>query len=235
VSRDKRHDSPGPRPSRRGRPPKGSAQLSREAIATAAVGVIDREGVASISMRAVARQLNADAKSLYNHVDGKDGLLDAVAEHILAGMEIPPATGATDVDLRAIAKSFRAVALRHPEAATLVLTRQLASRAGLAPVEAVLSVLRSAGFSPEEAVHLMRSFVAMLVGTLLREVNANNTFGVSDTEGIALRQAALAQSGLPRVAEAAPHLARLDKEAEFEFTVDLAIDNVLGRLGVPLN
>ena len=234
MSSHKKHDSAAPRQSRRGRPPKGSAQLSREAIATAGVEVIDREGVASISMRLVARQLNADAKSLYNHVNGKDGLLDAVAEHILAGMDIPRPTGSAEDDLRAIARSFRAAALRHPQAATLVLTRQLASHSGLAPVEAVLSVLRSAGFSAEEAVHLMRSFVATLVGTLLREVNASTTFGVSDVEGIALRRAALAQSGLPCVAEAAPYLARLDKEAEFDFAVDLAI-NLMGRLASQLS
>ena len=59
-------------------------------------------------------------------------------------------------------------------------------------------------------------------------------FGVSDVEGIALRRAALAQSGLPCVAEAAPYLARLDKEAEFDFAVDLAI-NLMGRLASQLS
>ncbi|NUT50476.1 MAG: TetR family transcriptional regulator, partial [Saccharothrix sp.] len=68
---------------RRGRPPKGESRLSREAIVQATLRVIDAEGVSAVSMRAVGRVLGVDAKSLYNHVDGKDGLLDAVAEHIL--------------------------------------------------------------------------------------------------------------------------------------------------------
>jgi len=181
-------------------------------------------------MRVVARQLGVDAKSLYNHVEGKDGLLDAVAENILGGMDIPPPTGETGNDLRAIARAFRAAALRHPQAATLVLTRQLASYAGLAPVEAVLSVLRAAGFHAEEAVHLVRTFLATVIGTVLREVNAGTTFGVTDVDGIALRRVALVQSGLPHVAEAAPYLARLNREAEFDFALDLTINNLLARL-----
>ena len=66
---------------RRGRPPKGAAQLSRAAILDAAVAVADAEGVSAVSMRSVARLLGVDAKSLYNHVEGKYGLLDALAEH----------------------------------------------------------------------------------------------------------------------------------------------------------
>jgi TetR/AcrR family tetracycline transcriptional repressor len=215
---------------RRGRPPKGATQLSREAILNAAIEVIDTAGVASITMRSVARQLGVDAKSLYNHVDGKDHLLDVVAERVLAGMDIPEPTGATGDDLRAIAHAFRARTLQYPQAATLVLTRQLSSFAGLAPVEAVLFVLRAADFSPEEAVHLLRTFVATLIGSILREVNAGPTFGVSDAEGIARRRAVLEQSGLPTVSEAAVYLAQFDSEAEFDFTINLTIANVLARL-----
>ena len=93
----------------------------------------------------------------------------------------------------------------------------------------MLTVLLAAGFSVDEAVHLLRTFVATLIGTILREVNAGPTFGVSNVEGIASRRAALEQSGLPAVVEAAACLARFDRETEFAFAVDLAIDNILAR------
>jgi TetR/AcrR family transcriptional regulator, tetracycline repressor protein len=215
---------------RRGRPPKGESQLSREAIVQATLRVIDAEGVTAVSMRAVGRVLGVDAKSLYNHVDGKDGLLDAVAEHILGTIALPEHTGDLKADLRAIAHAFRERALAHPEAASLVLTRQLASFEALAPIEAVLTVLRAAGCPTNEAVHLLRTLVATLIGSLLREVNAGPTYGTTDTEGIARRQAILVNSGLPAIADAAPHLARFDASAEYEFAVDLALDAVLARL-----
>jgi len=216
--------------SRRGRPPKGESQLSREAIVEATLEVIDAEGINAVSMRAVGRVLGVDAKSLYNHVEGKDRLLDAVAEHLLGAIALPALTGDLRVDLRAIAYAFRDRALAHPEAASLVLTRQLASFEGLAPVEAVLAVLGNAGCPPQEAVHLLRTLVATLIGTLLREVQAGPTYGTTDTAGIARRQAILEDSGLPAVAGAAAYLARFDADAEYEFAVNLALDALSARL-----
>ncbi|MFI7664621.1 TetR/AcrR family transcriptional regulator [Nocardia sp. NPDC049526] len=211
-------------PPRRGRPPKAQAQLSRAAIRDAALAVIDAEGIGAVSMRSVSRALGVDAKSLYHHVDGKDDLLDTVAEYILEQLRMPESTDSIEADLRALAYEFRRVTLAHPEAAPLVLTRQLSSLAGLAPIEAVLTVLRRTGRTPEEAVHLLRTVLATLVGTLLREVSAGPTFGTDDADGIAERRHALEASGLPQVALAAPHLAHFDREREFEYTVDLIVD-----------
>ncbi|MGW6444134.1 TetR/AcrR family transcriptional regulator [Lentzea sp. NPDC055074] len=209
---------------RRGRP--RTPLLSRESIVAATLQVIDAEGVAAVGMRSVARALGVDAKSLYNHVDGKDGLLDAVAEQLLGGLRLPEPTGDARHDLHAVAEAFRARALAHPGAAPLVLTRQLSSLEGLAPVDAVLAVLLAAGAAPEESVHLLRMLLATLIGTLLREVSAAPTFGGDDGR----RRGALEASGLPAVARTAPHLAEFDRAAEFEYTVDLAITAVLDRI-----
>ncbi|MFD6162332.1 TetR/AcrR family transcriptional regulator [Nocardia sp. NPDC060256] len=217
-------------PARRGRPPKGAGQLSRAGIVEATLAVIGDEGVGAVGMRAVARVLGVDPKSLYNHVDGKDGLLDAVAEHLLGSIELPTRTGDLRADLRAIADAFRQRALLHPAAAALVLTRQLGSREGLAPTQAVLEVLLAVGCEPDQAVHLLRTMLATLVGTLLREVNAGPTYGTSDLPGIAARREALAQSGLPAVVEAAPYLARFDSQAEFDFAMDLTLDALVARI-----
>lgn len=196
----------------------------------AALTVIDADGVESLSMRSVARLLGVDAKSLYNHVDDKDGLLDAVAENLLGAMQLPQPRGDLRDDLGAIGHAFRDVALAHPRAAPLVLTRQLASNRGLAPVEATLGVLLDAGFPAAEAVHLLRATIATLIGTLLREVNAGPTFGRPGPEDIAARTEALSATGLHHVTEAAPVLAHLDADAEFAFTLDFALDAILARL-----
>lgn len=221
--------SPAP-PARRGRPPKGAGQLTRLRIVEATLHVIDGEGIDAVGMRAVARVLEVDPKSLYNHVDGKDGLLDAVAEHLLGSIELPTRTGDLRTDLRAIARAFRDRALVHPAAAALVLTRQMASTAGLAPVQAVLEILRAAECAPGESVHLMRTLLATLIGTVLREVDAGPVYGTSDPDGIAARRAILERSGLPAVVEAAPYLARFDSQAEFDFTMDVALDAVIARI-----
>lgn len=215
---------------RRGRPPKGESRLTREAIVEATLDVIADSGVGGVTMRAVGRELGVDAKSLYNHVDGKGGLLDSVAEHVLATIALPALTGDTEVDLRAIAAAFRAPALRHPEAAALVLTRRLASFEGLTPVELVLSVLRDAGCPPDESVHLLRVFVATLIGSLLREVRAGPTFGTTDTEKLERRRTELEGSGFTAIVGAAQYLARFDGPTEYEFAVEFAIEGLMARL-----
>ncbi|MFS8198257.1 TetR/AcrR family transcriptional regulator [Streptomyces sp. CWNU-52B] len=217
-------------PPRRGRPRKGSSTLTRDVVVEAAISVIDDEGVEGLSMRSVARLLGVDAKSLYNYVDGKDNLLDAVAEHILVGAALPQPTGSLDADLRAIGRTFRAAALAHPRAGALVLTRQVSSTAGLRPVATLLTVLRAAGCEPAEAVHLLRTMLASVVGTLLREVSAGPTFGLVGPEATAKRQRDLQASGLPVLVEVAPHLARFSHDEEFEYALDLIVTAVTRRV-----
>lgn len=79
-----------PRPSRRSRssssPANGRARarLTRARIVAAASDVAERDGMAGVTLAAVAAQLGVHYTSLYNHVDGLDGLRRAVA---LAGLQ----------------------------------------------------------------------------------------------------------------------------------------------------
>ncbi|WP_439379268.1 TetR/AcrR family transcriptional regulator [Amycolatopsis lexingtonensis] len=205
---------------RRGRPPKEAGGLSRDRILREALALVDEEGLAAVSMRKLARRLGVDPMSLYNHVDGKDALLDGVAEVLLAAIPAPP-PGDLRETMSALAHGFRDAMLGHPRAAPLVLTRQLASMTALAPVEAVLGPLLAAGFPPDRAVHGLRAVLAFLIGTLMREVEAAPTFSRTGDPG---RLADLSASGLPAVSAAAPYLAVCDHEAEFEFGLRILLD-----------
>ena len=219
---------------RRGRPPRDSATaLSRSRVLQEALALTDEEGIEEVSMRKLARRLGVDPMSLYNHVDNKDAILDGITELILASAEFPAPTSDLRTDLREMARAFRRALLRHPRAAPLVLTRQLSSSQALMPTEIVLTTLRRAGLSPDQSVHAMRTVLAFLIGTLMREVHAGPTFGVGDTESIRARRAELEDSGLPMIAEAAPYLAACDHEAEFEFGLRVlleALDAELARM-----
>ncbi|HEX6358683.1 TetR/AcrR family transcriptional regulator C-terminal domain-containing protein [Actinophytocola sp.] len=211
---------------RRGRPAGGRAVLTRERIVTAAVAMVEELGLDAVTMRGLARRLNVDTMSLYHHVDNRETLLNQVTEVVLANIELPPATGVFRDDVHAMAIAFRRVVLRYPHCAPLVLTRQLGSFTALAPVEAVLSIIRAAGFPPDRAVHVMRSVLAYLIGTLLREVSASPTFSGQNLGGVERRRTELTDSTLPHVAESAPYLAVCDHEEEFEFGLDLLITAV---------
>ena len=63
--------------------------ISRDAIVAAAVRLLDREGLAALSMRRLADELGAGAASLYWHVGSKDGLLDLVLDEIIGEQQVP--------------------------------------------------------------------------------------------------------------------------------------------------
>ncbi|NDK89334.1 TetR/AcrR family transcriptional regulator [Gordonia desulfuricans] len=218
--------APEPAPAkRRGRPPRGSRKaLTRDRVLHTALAIVDAEGLDAITMRRVAKELDVDPMSLYNHVDGKDGILDGLAELLLAELAGTSSSGDPRADVEMRAREFRQAMLQHPKAAPVVLTRQLTSRAALAPIEAVLEPLLAQGFPTDQAVHAMRTALAFLLGTLLREVDAGPTFGVGDPVAGEQRRADLAASGLPAVATAAADLAVCDHEAEFEFGLHIMLD-----------
>ena len=56
------------------------SNLSRSVIVTAALALIDEEGLASLNMRRLAARLGTKPMSLYRHIANKAALLDAVAD-----------------------------------------------------------------------------------------------------------------------------------------------------------
>jgi TetR/AcrR family transcriptional regulator, tetracycline repressor protein len=82
------------------RAPGQRAGLSRDAVVQAARAVLD-DGSA-LSMRAVAGRLGVAPNALYSHVDGREGLLDAVLDDLLTALPLPapgadPTAGLTEV------------------------------------------------------------------------------------------------------------------------------------------
>src|SRR6185369_11468907 len=63
------------------------ATLSRDRILSAAVALADRDGIAALSMRNLARDLGVDPMSLYNHVRDKDALLEGAVDLVIADIE----------------------------------------------------------------------------------------------------------------------------------------------------
>lgn len=219
-------------PASRGRPPRGSERLSRDAIVLAALGEVGRLGPAGLSLRSVARHLNVDPKSLYHHVAGLDGLLDALADYVLSTFAPPARTGDAAADIRALAMAFRAHVLAHPRAATVVLTRPTRSPQSLAPTEAALAILHEAGLEDPDAVWLLRSVFAMLTGALLREAEAPSLGDDAALLG-ELNSHDLEAAGLHHVARSAGELSRLDHEAEYAHAVGYAIALIHSHANTP--
>jgi TetR/AcrR family tetracycline transcriptional repressor len=164
------------------RPPAGrpGPGLSRERIVTAAIQLIDAEGVSALTMRRLGSTLDVEAMSLYRYVNGREDLLEAVVDALVATIEVPAPGHLKPVDgwqgfLQVLAHDVRRLALEHPAAFPLIATRHPAAPwlrpplRSLRIVEAFLDGLRARGFTDEHAVTAYRTFTSFLLGHLLLE------------------------------------------------------------------
>ena len=104
--------------------------INRSTILRAALTVIDRDGVDGLSMRRLSEAVGRDPTVLYRHVPNKAALLDGVAEILLGQLRVDTADPDWAGQLRAIAHEFRRLAVTHPNAVPLLVTRPLATPLG---------------------------------------------------------------------------------------------------------
>lgn len=136
---------------------RGKERLSRDAVARAAIGLADGEGLEALTVRRLATDLGVTPMALYWHFADKDALLDGVVEAMLAEVRIPAEEGgdaAWDARLRDVFEALLTVLAAHPATAELVKTRFLVNEPGCEITERVLGLLREAGFSAERSSQL---------------------------------------------------------------------------------
>ena len=145
--------------------------LTRNRVLRAAVSFADESGITSLSMRKLGEKLEVEAMSLYNHVAGKDDLLDGIVEMVVDEFELPSGQAPWREALRQGALSKRRVLLRHPWAAPLIESRTAPSLVRFRYAEAVLGTLRRAGFSVELAYRAQLTISSHVLGFTLQEIS----------------------------------------------------------------
>jgi AcrR family transcriptional regulator len=121
-------------------------RLTRDRILRAALKLADERGIEAASMRNVGDALGVEAMSLYKHVANKDDLLGGVADLVMAEYEIPEPGGDWKAALRRSAMSAHEALRRHPWAGTVVESLSSPGPVRLRYLDAVVGVLREAGF-----------------------------------------------------------------------------------------
>lgn len=90
------------------------APLSRERVVAAAMALADENGEAGVTMRAIGARLGVEAMSLYNHVAGREQILDGMVDAVFGEIDLPaPATDWKEA-MRGRAVSACAVLRRTP-------------------------------------------------------------------------------------------------------------------------
>ncbi|QFU92778.1 TetR/AcrR family transcriptional regulator [Amycolatopsis sp. YIM 10] len=201
--------------------------LSRERVITAAMALADEKGEAGLTMRAIAGRLGVEAMSLYNHVRGRDDILNGMVDAVFAEIELPEPDGDWKRAMRDRAASSRDALRRHPWAVGLMDSRSQPGPATLRHHDAVLGALRAGGFSVAMAAHAFSVIDSYLYGFVLQELSLPFT-NTTELDEVATG----IQRDMP--VDAYPHLMELMTEhvlrpgyeyaGEFEFGLSLILD-----------
>jgi AcrR family transcriptional regulator len=142
--------------------------LSRDKIVAEALALIDAEGLAALSTRRLAGRLGVSGPSLYNHFATMDDLVEAVADAVIAQVDLDGlAEAGRGLDwpgaMRHWARSYRDVLAAHPNLVPVAVHGPGRRPAALKLADAVYGATVRAGWPAREATEigaLMRFFVA---------------------------------------------------------------------------
>jgi AcrR family transcriptional regulator len=212
--------------------------ISRDAIVAAAVRLLDREGLAALSMRRLGEELGAGAASLYWHVGSKDGLLDLVLDELIGEVEVPASDPAHwREQLKETARSQRRVSLRHPYLVRVSIGRIPMGPNALRVTEGTLAVLRAGGLSPRLAVQGYLLLIDTVNGFTLDETGVEDG-GTPQLPPEELQKvadmardyiASLPAGQFPNMTELAAEFAFSDPDERFEMLIDIFVDGLARR------
>jgi AcrR family transcriptional regulator len=199
--------------------------LTRERVLRAAVAFADERGIEALSMRKLGQELGVEAMSLYNHVAGKDDILNGIVETIAEEVEV----ASPDLDwrtaLRRSAISAHETLVRHPWAPALWM-RSGGGTARLRFADGLLGALRRR-FSADLTYRAFHTLQSYILGYTLQELRF--PFDTEDLEEMAqtfLRE--FPSDDYPHLAEHVhqhlePHAF---EEGGFEFGLDLILEGL---------
>jgi AcrR family transcriptional regulator len=219
-------------------------RLSRDRVLETAIALAQRDGLESLTMRRLADELGVGAMTLYHYVRNKEALVDAMVEIVFGEIELPAADDDWKSALRRRAVSTRAALNRHRWAVGLLESRTTPGPNSLRVHNAVLGVLREAGFSVEQTIQAYSVQDAYIYGFALQE----KSIPFEDAEGAAAVARAQSEAygeleperHLGELAEAFPYLAEVvvghvaevgyDFATSFADGLDLILDGLERRL-----
>lgn len=212
------------------------SRLNRQRVLEAAIALADAHGIESLTMRKLGDKLGIEAMSLYNHVANKNDLMDGMIDTVFGEIDLPADEGDWRTAMRRRAISARVALSRHPWAIGRMESRATPGPATLRHHDAVIGMLRGAGFSIVLAAHALSALDSYIYGFALQEKNL--PFHATD------KTAQVTQAIMARFTSGEyPHLTEMavehvlqpgyDYGEEFTFGLDLILDGLDKALHAP--
>jgi AcrR family transcriptional regulator len=223
--------------STRDRPAK--APLSEEAVVEAALGILRSEGSGAVTMRRVAAALDTGAASLYVYVAGREGLLQAMLDRVVATIELEaPDPGRWREQLHSLLVRMHEALVAHPGIAAMTLADPPRSEAVLLLTENLLGILLAGGLAPQDAAWAC-DLLALLTTAAAGEDDVRRPRGRAGAAEARWRErqedeihrtiSSLPPEDFPLIVAHAAEMVAGDGEERFGFAIDVVIDGIAVR------
>lgn len=194
--------------------------------------VADAGGPGALTIRSVAHGLGVKPMALYHHVRNKEEILDGLLDLVFSEIELPGYDAPWRIEVARQAGSARRVLRAHPWAIVLMQTSTSPGPATLRHHDAMIGVLRAAGFSVRDTAHAYALLDSYVFGFALSEaalpINGPDT--VAQTATAMIERHPLDE--YPHLLEfSIQHVLRADYDfgGEFDFGLEVLLDG-LARL-----
>lgn len=154
------------------RPPKamrGQPTLTRDQIISAAMDIMDSEGVTGLTMRKLAARLKTAPMTLYGHVSTKEDLLEFAVDGVFAEALLDGGPRAWRPRLTAIGRRLFDAFLNHPWAPALLGSKPPMGPAAVAHFGSMLDTLSRAGFDGKTMTSSVTAFYYYVLGAATAE------------------------------------------------------------------
>lgn len=207
--------------------------LSEDAIVEAALEIVRSEGLDALTMRKVAAALDTAAGSLYVYVDGRDGLLRAAFDRVVAtvSLEAPDPAGWRS-QLESLLERVRRALIGYPGMAAAAMIDPPRTPAVLRLLENLLSILMASGLDGQRAVWtadiLSAHVTYAAIESELRRVDPDTM-----AKELSADFARLPAAQFPVITAHAAELVTGDLETRFRFAINTIVDGALHRQSLP--
>jgi AcrR family transcriptional regulator len=219
---------------RRRRPTRSGTVLSERLIVDTALRVLREHGSAGLTARRLGLALDADPSTLYRYFRGMDDLTLAIGDALIGrALDGWAPTGKWRSDLRAVGLRVHAAYVAHPQAALLTTSRVTGRANELAADEAVLDILRTAGFPLPDTVRVYHAFIDQTLAFAALDAASLTLPSASqhaDEDIWRSTYARLSRATHPRIAEAAPHLATRMVTSAYPTALEMLLESAEARL-----
>lgn len=209
-------------------------KFTDERLRAAALALVDERGLAALTMRNLAAALGTGAMTIYNYVEGRDGLEALLVDAVMA--EVPRLAGEPTedwrADLRRHAEAHWRAVRAHPDVIPLILTRRSLDPATLEGGERMLDALARGGRSGAELLVAFRAVSGFVMGFAQAELAGPLSVARDeDAAAVIARMRAKPRDRFPRLVEIATAAARSSPEEEFHAGLDIIIAGLGGGAG----